>query len=376
MIIYLIVLSSLLLGVFSEHFVKIKILNKIIFQFNIIVLFLIAALRYKIASDYSLFEKVYNQIKKLEKFQELNQIKIERGYLYLNYVFTKSNLDYKVFIFLLHAILFIFLYKVLKKQSNKNLGLFMYYCLYYLINNFNNLRQGISEILFLYSLKFVIEDRYKKYFIFNLLGLTFHRISFLALCGYLFIRKKQKILNYLLLILISILFSLFFIDAKVISFLNENFNNFEFVRRVHYYYFIKSKGKFGGNSIIGYIYRLVLFMQALFLLKNSKKKYDIIVANLIIYSVSIYFLLSNVGVLAGRISKFYQCASILLGIRLVTSIKSYKKKLVIIIFIVFYNVAFFIKELNDVHPITKEYYYHPYRNIFIKGEEKKWEQLY
>lgn len=115
MIIYLIVLSSLLLGVFSEHFVKIKILNKIIFQFNIIVLFLIAALRYKIASDYSLFEKVYNQIKKLEKFQELNQIKIERGYLYLNYVFTKSNLDYKVFIFLLHAILFIFLYKVLKK---------------------------------------------------------------------------------------------------------------------------------------------------------------------------------------------------------------------------------------------------------------------
>ena len=369
MIIYIILLVNLLVGVINEQIIKNKILNKIIFCFNYLFLFLIASLRYRVSVDYILYENIYNQIKVLDNTKELKQIQVEKGYLYLNYIFAKNGVDFKIFIFLLHVILFVMLYKILKNERNKNLGLFMYYCLYYLVNNFNTLRQGISEILFLYSLKFIVTKKWKNYLFFNLIGLIFHRVSFLSFIIYPIVKKKLKIRSYISLLLISIIYSSFFIDGKIIKFLNENFNNFEFIRRVYYYYFIKSNGVFGGNSIVGYIYRIVLFIQAIFLLKNTKEKekYDVIIANLVIYSVGIYFLLSNVGVLAGRISKFYQCASVLLGIRLIQNIQNFRYKLIFIIFIIFYNILFFIKELNDIHPLTKEKYYYPYRNIFMKG---------
>lgn len=371
MSIYILLLLLLILGIFIEQTKKFNKLNTFIYKFNLLLLFLLAALRYKISTDYYLYYKVYEKIKLLNS---IKGIKMEKGYLYLNYLFI--NLNFQMLIFVLHMILFIFLYNILKKERYKNVGLFIYFTNYYLVNNFNVIRQGIAEVIFLFSLRYIVQRNFFKYTFLNLIGLSFQRISLLAFLCFNMILKKRKNVVYILLVVFCIFISIVQIDGKIIMFLNEKFNKIELFRRVYYYYFIKSKGIFGGNSMIGYTYRIILFIQALYVLKKSNNKYEIVISNLIIYSICIYFLFSNVGVLAGRISKFYQCVLIILNMKILEKIQNSKIRLLILMIIMSYSVIFFVKELEEKHPVTNEKLYYPYRNIFMNGEPKKWEKLH
>lgn len=156
-------------------------------------------------------------------------IRMEPGYLMLNFIVSRFTEDYHVFFGLLMAMqLFFVMYALLhfKDKFPVWIALLAYYLLYYNVS-LNQMRQNLACAIVLYSFIFVVEKKVLPFLVFIGLASLFHISAVVAVVlypVYHYVVKKKSILLIVTLLSAGVLVALLvqnFVDM-VLSFVGLN----------------------------------------------------------------------------------------------------------------------------------------------------------
>lgn len=224
----------------------------------LIIFFSMSGLTYRIHNDYFVYELLYPYI----NFSNFNLTKsFEEGYGILNAFFNNifSFYQFKALIFGINAIL---IYKGLKKlvtpQKLFYMMMFLYLDLYFFPVYLSAFRQSISISIFIYSLHFIDEKKFIKYFLLICLATTFHKSSLVLFFIYpLFeiIKTDTKSIRIYISIYIINIFVPFFISIGM-RILEQIFLYFPKLKRGDYYF----NPNFSGRPSILLIFLIILFL--------------------------------------------------------------------------------------------------------------------
>lgn len=280
MVVYIYLSIFFLLGIMKNEFFKNKKSNFLIFL--IIILF---AFSYKMGSDWLVYQDWYeNVFSKLSLYDIFFQnIDVEKGYVFLNFLFFHLGFSYELFMGMVLSICSFIILKFVQKES-KNYYLAFYF---FLINGFlvallePITRQLIALAFFIIAIKYIEERKVYKYIFTILIATQFHESAFLLLPLY-FLKHIKFSLKKIFFITLSskILLDIFLI---VIFFILPKYGNYLNSER-----YAPKAGSIK-MYIIYFYYIFVIFG----VYKGSRKKgnYTLILTSLfiIIYFLATYF---------------------------------------------------------------------------------------
>lgn len=246
---------------------------------GIIILF--SGLRYGIGSDYILYEAGYERSTNIDNF--FNS-RTGFGYELLTYFFyTKLNLNYQVWIFVVSFLTNLLIYSFMKKKSERpGLAMLIYIALGFYTFSFNGFRQSLAMILIIYGLGYLQEHKKIKCIICYLLGFSIHSISLLGIIVFtlLYLRPKIKI-KPLYVFMISIIgFVLYdYLFSKIVG----GLEGYEM------YFNTANKYVSGIGTYINALFYLVIYI--FIMLPNRKKIEDYNDNN------SLYFKITTIGII-------------------------------------------------------------------------------
>lgn len=172
--------------------------------------------------SYASYYKSFNISDSLVSLSEIGNSKetIEFGYIFLNYLGHFLFLDIPGFFFLVSCIINTFIVIVAYRFPFPVLSIFLFIISPYYFQEANLVRQSISISIFLFSLKYLQNNNYLKYFFCIILATSFHSSSFMLVAliplAY-FISSEQNYLKFEKVLLFLWLGS-FLIQLGVISF--------------------------------------------------------------------------------------------------------------------------------------------------------------
>ena len=116
-----------------------------------------------------------------------------------------------MFLFILQFILSTFVFKIAYDESKEDKGTFWLYIFAYLVfwynTSFNIIRQSLAIAILLYAFRFLMKEKYKKYYLFVFLAFLFHSSS--IICIFLPLLKKlstsKKRILYLIIVSVLLL---------------------------------------------------------------------------------------------------------------------------------------------------------------------------
>ncbi|MFH0755880.1 MAG: EpsG family protein [Bacteroidota bacterium] len=232
----------------------------LLLSFSIILVFL--ALRYDFGNDYMTYSRYFDEVHRLS-FRDLlgltanpNPLTLEPGYVWLNRIMPHF--------FILVACLSLFTVYTLYKFTDSYLppsviwfSLLIYLiCPSFLLIHASALRQTIAICFFIFSIKYLIERSFWKYFLILLVAGFFHR-SAIVLIPFYFIVTPKTWSRQLLYILVGVyIFTTFF--GYVFLGAIEKVTNLPMLSYYRYYMV-----HIEGNALdtgFGYIFRSLIFV--------------------------------------------------------------------------------------------------------------------
>lgn len=119
----------------------------------------------------------------------------EKGFYFLSVLVRTFTDNYHIFFLVVSFLSFYYLYKNLKQYSIFPLiGLFAYISRFYYGRHFIQIRAGLSYIILIVGIKYILEKDWKRYFLIVLIASLFHRSAWVGIplyfiCNWINIRK-------------------------------------------------------------------------------------------------------------------------------------------------------------------------------------------
>ena len=228
----------------------------------------------------------------------------EPGFYYLS-VLIKSIIDNFNFYFLFLS--FISMLPLLKSLSALSLypilGLIVYFARFFPARNMNQIRAALAIAIVMYAIKFLAEDKSKKYTLLTLLAMTFHFSAIVAL----FFRFIYKIkVSFPLTVVFLLVSAIIGINTQRIVpiLLGARSSSFAFLSYLTY----ENLGI--TNPVIYYqILLCLLFFYFEKRLSSIQKGYYII-RNAYLFSTMILLLTTNMGIIGGRLATLFATCEI------------------------------------------------------------------
>lgn len=336
-------------------------IGNVLFYFNIIVLYIFATIRYEVGVDFAQYKSLFEIALPINhisyNYLSNNLHDIEYGYLIFESLVKFFTNEFFIFLALYNILMFSFLVlAIIRTKYYKNIQLLIFYSFVFLLYSIEAYRQGMSMVILLLSFSYFLERRYLVSIALILFATFFHKVSLIYFLVLFLLNRKYSKCIIVMVIFLSFLISHYDIIGNLVLYFKEN-TDFSFVRRVAHYYF--SNNDTGLKiSYLAYIQRTIVVCIVLYF---YDKYQDYRVSNLILFSICVFLLLSNVGVLAGRISSIMMIAYLpyFSGILKVSS----KNKGFIFLFVLVYSFLIFFKDLHTQHPIFHTYNYLPYKHV-------------
>jgi hypothetical protein len=201
---YLVLLLGTILQMFKDR-------KRVYFSIFVVVLSILAFLRYGIGPDYFSYQYLYERLN-VSVLHELkngldNQ---ELGFRLIGSFLKKTGFTYQMYLVLFAGINLIYVAKICKKYSkNPTMSMLLYFCFYYFVWTYSGLRQGITISVGVYYLLEYMGNKnlFKLTFIVILLSLVhtsaiiIFPLTYLAL--HLNLNRKMLIILSLLGMMIS-----------------------------------------------------------------------------------------------------------------------------------------------------------------------------
>ncbi|MCK4957123.1 MAG: EpsG family protein [Candidatus Cloacimonetes bacterium] len=349
----------LILLVFSIFYDKLKNDQPLLF-FIIFGLFVFTSIRYNIGTDYPTYYDCFNNIKAFSFSPDYST-----GYIHYEPLFRyivailKNVFISPIFYFSLFAFISLaFVWSGIKQLSdNYILSTFIFYTIFYINYLFNGINQGVTMCVFLFSLKYIIDNNFKAILIISLTTTLFHTTGILILLAYFLSKLKLNKYVYISIILISILLAKFNIGEiifnKLITFLPGSIQML-----VTSSYLERHAGSLSITSILQRV--IVVFPLLFYSSRLSTDKRFNVLFPIYCWSLVFYFLFGFVGLFITRINMFFRMSEIILIPILYEKLSNKYSKIIALLIIAIWGFTmlswFYFKEA-----------YYPFKTIFEAG---------
>ena len=340
----LLVFFLIFLSITEYAFTGYKLIKSIV-QLSCLGLFLFFfGLRGFIGWDFVNYYPLFNDIPKLFSVHFISFISkspTETGFLlYTSFIKTICN-SYIFYNFVNTLIDLIIINIFLTRYSpNYALGFLMFLVLggFYLETDL--LRNAKSIMLFILSIKYLLERNTAKYFIFNLIGMTFHVSSIFYLPLYFI--AHRSINRNMLIILFIIGNILFLFQIEYIRIVVRNISEIlggRFTLLANQYFSNKLFSASYGLTI-GYVERLITAGLVIMLYKRllNYNSYSVVFINLFIYYFIIFFFFGELKFISVRVGSLFLISYWILIPTLFEVLRLSNNKFIFLLFFFFYSV--------------------------------------
>ncbi len=230
--IYYLVFSSCSVFIYYLHSRSKSILykdkrgNEIIFLISVLPLIFLSSLRsLTVGTDTTAYVSFFNRINTLDDIKTYYDMVGEPSFWLLCYIIKQTSNEYYVFLGSITLIVTaIYSYSIDKICKYKFFSFFLLLFVGPYFFHFNGVRQSVAIALFFLSFKYVLEQKYVKYFLIIALGFTFHKSMLVCLPLYFILHNgvsRRSVLLVLIFFLIAMLsFSTLF---QMVSIVDERY---------------------------------------------------------------------------------------------------------------------------------------------------------
>ena len=229
----------------------------------------------------------------------------DKGYLLYVYIIKSIAPNYFAFQIINTTIDYFILYHVFRKNCGKNylLGFVLFFLFNGFVIEFNLLRNTKALMLFILSLDYLKEKKYKVYYILNLIGVSFHFSAVLfLLIGFLLTKKLKK--SILILFLVGNIIYLLQIQwlQGILSFIADYLpHRIGLIIKAYLYSMQYSKTSNFGISI-GYLERIFSFILVYKKADMLEEKYNVrVFINCFYFFIFTYLFCSELNIVIQRI---------------------------------------------------------------------------
>jgi hypothetical protein len=307
-----------------------------------IVIVLFCGLRFFVGNDYGGYYYSFQTIAKYN-FSFFEQL-WEPGIYLLVQIFKNSKIGYFFFLFTCSFITYIFIFQALIYNNILKWGIFFTFTLGLLIMANDQVRQGVALSIFLFSIRYIEQDNFKKYLGWILIASLFHYSALGLILIYFLKNIKLNSVIWVVLLLVSYIGFQLGIFYKII---------FSLIEKVPFYGEIYTKNErffdinLSGTGLSVLFKTMVSLLVAVFYNKINKPipatlfLYGSILANISagfmpIERFSYYLIYTNIIVLPLLLENNFS--------------RLFKKGIIAIIFIYFFLVSFYGLEKHGAVP--------------------------
>jgi hypothetical protein len=326
------------------HFVG-KKENKYQLLFIIILLGLLSGSRYEIGgSDYYIYENMYNNVSThlSEVINPSDNILMvtERGYIAIMALSKKVGLNYNQFLLLLGIATSITLFLVIKNYTNYFfLILLLFICKGYLYYFFTAQRQIIAILICWYAIKFVLNRKFKSFAFFVLIASLFHSSAIVFLIVYFTYAMELKNKFVIILFFISIIFGSLHIGPRLLIFIS-NYLPIGAEKLINY------SGGTGSVNVFNFIEMvpiMFLILKHRNIISRNTKHFSFFFPLFLIY-IFINFAFYDFSIMT-RVRGYFIIGYISIIASIPYSFKTQAQKNIVLVVLVLYFSAVFIREL-------------------------------
>lgn len=333
--------------------------GKVIFETKILVGFLsflpltfLSSVRYDVGTDWrGTYLQIFTQIKNGLSIRDV-------GYGLLNKFVLLFTDNYAGIIFLTAVLIGIFTYLAIFQQSDipsVSILLLVFTCQYFF--SMNGVRQALATSIFLYAMKYIIKQDYKRYFFWIMVATSIHSMALLYIIPYFY----KLIARFYKQIIGALLISFLFADriARIIRYV---FVKNSFLLTFFAWYFVSSynDGKMNIMSLAVQM-SVLLFMIIIYRKNRNDEKSQLFITLQIVCVAAL--LLSGVLPLMQRVSFLFSFANIIYLPYYIKMIKNRKVKFGVMLLILsgFFAYMWVTIAIRNYHEVL------PYQSIFGKG---------
>lgn len=316
-----------------------------------------ASIRLDIGTDYPTYWYHFERIKSLDLNNLINSKLIHFEPLF-HYTISSIKILIKspIFIFSFWALVtLIFIWIGIKYNSpNFILSIFIYYCCFFVNYQFNGIRQGVAMGMFLYSIKYIINRKFKSVSIISLIASMIHISGLFILLSYFLdkINIKSRI-TMISMIIVSLLIWKIGIGEYLFTSIIDYIPGIVLPNMEIYFKIYRTQ-----HTYTQVLQRLLIIIPMIYFNKKLDDSLPFkIIFNIYFYGTIFYLMFGFFGLFVTRINMFFRILEILLIPIIYERIKSKNQKILALTIIS--SWGFIV--LSWVY--YKEAYY-PFKTIF------------
>lgn len=337
---YLISYVFLLIYSYLEVFLK-----KRTFLFPIVlILMLIAGLRYKVGKDYTAYENIFSNTVSIFDFPL-----IEPGFKYIIIFLKNYDIDTIGLFFLIGTVtLLIYYFAIAIHVKYKIFSLFLFFNTYLITAVFSGIRQGIAMGIFLLALNALYNKNLYKVFIASMVAFSIHVTGIIILLLYLVPAKYVIKKEYIIIFVLSSFVFLYFDFSNVIA---KFFPDYILLKFNDY-----SQGFDASINLQRVLQRVLLILPFIFYYDLIIKKSDKLKYLFYLYLIGyfIYIVFSNNLAFATKINQFFRVLEIIMFPMLLELLHSKINKIILFVLLVIWSTLILLLFLS----IEENYPYH------------------
>lgn len=347
-----------------------------IFPKIIVLLFLlIAGLRYETGVDWKIYQSMFETTPGIDEITDpfgrvLIFSSLDYGYcLFISLIKYLGGSIQTVF-FVVSLFGYYFLYKSVKYFSDgRSTSLLLHFSLFFFILDMSGLRQGFALTVFFYSIRFVYERKFIKYFLCLIFAASFHWSAYLLIPLYFVFTKKLPSLALIAFFGISLL--IFFLKISWLGFMINKalplIGDFGFAARLILYSNYNSANLervLNANTIINVLFFIVTFFLLIYYRKHLEKQnaFFNIFFNIYILQIFAFFCMYEFIEMADRLRLYFTISNLIILPSIIYLFYSRTDRLMAFMYVgvfAFFSCKPYILNL----PTTIAY--HPYQNYLI-----------
>ena len=339
------------------------------------IIVLIAGFKYETGVDWLAYQAIFENTSSLSDAFIMNDysqvfLSMDFGYCLLNSTIKMFGGSIQTVFFLVSLSSTILLIKNLRYYTDYVLtGVLIYYAFFFFIFDMSGIRQGLAIQLFLYSVRYISQNKFKKFFLWLFLAVSIHWSAILLIVIYFFANKKVSSKSGNVFFIISLL--LFTLQIKLLT----PFFEWLIPSLGGYVMLLSKVDAYTTNEVFALsrtwdLYSIYTFIRISLLLfictkyrdeLESKSEYFNLFYNLLLLQIFVFFVLFEFVEISER-TRFYFLISEVIICSVFISISRMSIKLPILIacsFIVFLNSYPFMLSFPSAVA------YNPYQNYIV-----------
>lgn len=213
-----IIIASMTMLVFTYAFNNVSTPQRSLNEFLVLLFFIFILIAFRtrgwdVEQYYNAYNSVSGEVLDFDSW-------FEPGFLLLNFIFKYIGAPYFVFNVVISFIITTLIFLAVKDNvRNAYVFLFVFFLFYFFRGPYGQVRQAISILAFMISIKYLLPERRSllKYFLINTIALTFHSVSIVSFIipfvSYIWIGRRT--VYWLCLLFIIMIFSLMMFSSNI-----------------------------------------------------------------------------------------------------------------------------------------------------------------